>query len=55
MEDRARDVLLDAATKVALLVFDARRRGGHAGMQLGPVNHAVPHHDPRPVALVPHH
>ncbi|MFE0130693.1 universal stress protein, partial [Streptomyces sp. NPDC059037] len=37
-----------------LLVVGARRRKGHVGMQLGPVNHAVLHHAACPVAVVPH-
>lgn len=53
-EGSARDVLLDASSDAALLVVGARRRNGHAGMQLGPVNHAVLHHAACPVALVPH-
>ncbi|MFD9075512.1 universal stress protein, partial [Streptomyces lasiicapitis] len=32
----------------------ARRRAGHTGLQLGPVNHAVLHHAACPVTVVPH-
>ncbi|MFD7611645.1 universal stress protein [Streptomyces sp. NPDC059828] len=54
-EGSARDALLGASSDAALLVVGARRRNGHAGMQLGSVNHAVLHHSACPVALVPHH
>ncbi|WP_240134637.1 universal stress protein [Streptomyces sp. MUM 178J] len=54
VEGHARDALLRAAADAALLVVGARRRGGHVGMQLGPVNHAVLHHADCAVALVPH-
>lgn len=46
-------ILLEAAQGADLLVVGARRRHGWAGLQLGPVNHAVLHHAPCPVALVP--
>ncbi|WP_425584885.1 universal stress protein [Streptomyces vastus] len=36
-----------------LLVVGARRRHGHVGLQLGLVNHAVLHHAPCPIAVVP--
>ncbi|WP_244177529.1 universal stress protein, partial [Streptomyces atriruber] len=54
VEGHARTVLLDAARGADLLVVGARRRKGHVGMQLGPVNHAVLHHADCPVAVVPH-
>ncbi|WP_306334075.1 universal stress protein [Streptomyces sp. KL118A] len=54
IEGHARTVLLDAARGADLLVVGARRRKGHVGMQLGPVNHAVLHHAVCPVAVVPH-
>ncbi|SDK18961.1 universal stress protein [Streptomyces indicus] len=54
VEGRARTALLDAAKTADLLVVGARRRKGHVGMQLGPVNHAVLHHATCPVAIVPH-
>ncbi|QEU97067.1 universal stress protein [Streptomyces kanamyceticus] len=53
-EGHARAVLLDASRTADLLVVGARRRKGHVGMQLGPVNHAVLHHAACPVAVVPH-
>ncbi|GGV65837.1 universal stress protein [Streptomyces longisporoflavus] len=54
VEGHARTVLLDASRTADLLVVGARRRKGHVGMQLGPVNHAVLHHAACPVAVVPH-
>ncbi|MCI3928874.1 universal stress protein [Streptomyces sp. AN091965] len=54
VEGLARAALLDASTTADLLVVGARRRKGHVGMQLGPVNHAVLHHSACPVAVVPH-
>ncbi|WP_405930170.1 universal stress protein [Streptomyces sp. NBC_00827] len=54
VEGHGHTVLLDAASTADLLVVGARRRKGHVGMQLGPVNHAVLHHAPCPVAVVPH-
>ncbi|MEV8015848.1 universal stress protein [Streptomyces sp. NPDC086554] len=54
VEGHARTALLDAARTADLLVVGARRRKGHVGMQLGPVNHAVLHHAACPVAVVPH-
>ncbi|MEU9124992.1 universal stress protein [Streptomyces sp. NPDC048506] len=36
-----------------LLIVGARRRRGHVGLQLGLVNHAVLHHAPCPIAVVP--
>ncbi|MDX3077789.1 universal stress protein [Streptomyces sp. NPDC088354] len=52
-EGRARPSLLDAAGGAGLLVVGARRRRSPVGLQLGPVNHAVLHHAPCPVAVVP--
>ncbi|MFE3181769.1 universal stress protein [Streptomyces violascens] len=54
VEGHARRVLLDAASTADLLVVGVRRRKSHAGMQLGPVDYAVLHHAPCPVAVVPH-
>ncbi|WP_030684388.1 universal stress protein [Streptomyces sp. NRRL B-1347] len=54
VEGLARAALLEASTTADLLVVGARRRRGHIGMQLGPVNHAVLHHSACPVAVVPH-
>ncbi|QKV91401.1 universal stress protein [Streptomyces sp. NA02950] len=53
VEATARKALLDASARADLLVVGARRRQGHFGMQLGPVNHAVLHHAHCPVAVVP--
>jgi nucleotide-binding universal stress UspA family protein len=53
IEGPARRALLNAASTADLLVVGARRRRGHIGMQLGPVNHAVLHHAACPVAVVP--
>lgn len=52
-EGPARASLLAAAEGSELLVVGARRRHGSVGMQLGPVNHALLHHAPCPVAVVP--
>ncbi|MFJ2766774.1 universal stress protein [Streptomyces sp. NPDC087300] len=54
VEGHPRAVLLGASRTADLLVVGARRRKGHVGMQLGPVNHAVLHHAECPVAVVPH-
>ncbi|MFI8873048.1 universal stress protein [Streptomyces sp. NPDC055243] len=54
VEGHARTALLAASRTADLLVVGARRRKGHIGMQLGPVNHAVLHHSSCPVAVVPH-
>ncbi|MGX1910125.1 universal stress protein [Streptomyces phaeochromogenes] len=53
VEGSARQALLDAASSADLLVVGARRRHGHVGLQLGLVNHAVLHHAPCPIAVVP--
>jgi nucleotide-binding universal stress UspA family protein len=53
VEGRARRALLDAASSADLLVVGARRRHGHVGLQLGLVNHAVLHHAPCPIVVVP--
>ncbi|MFI9151646.1 universal stress protein [Streptomyces sp. NPDC053367] len=49
----ARQALLEAASDADLLVVGARRRQGHLGLQLGLINHAVLHHAPCPIAVVP--
>ncbi|MFI0980942.1 universal stress protein [Streptomyces sp. NPDC021093] len=54
VEGPARSALLDASRTAGLLVVGARRRKGHLGMQLGPVDHGVLHHAACPVAVVPH-
>ncbi|WNM32106.1 universal stress protein [Streptomyces sp. Li-HN-5-11] len=53
IEGPARRALLQAAAGADLLVVGAGRRHGHPGLQLGLINHAVLHHAPCPVALVP--
>ncbi|MEW2522043.1 universal stress protein [Actinacidiphila alni] len=52
-EGSAREALLGAAADADVLVVGARRRNGLFGMHLGPVNHAVLHHAPCPVIIVP--
>ncbi|QMU74656.1 universal stress protein [Streptacidiphilus sp. PB12-B1b] len=47
-------VLLEAAQEADLVVVGAHRRRGHLGLQLGPVNHAMLHYAPCPVAVVAH-
>lgn len=49
----ARRALLDASAAADLLVVGARRPGGRFGVRLGLVDHAVLHHSPCPVAVVP--
>ncbi|EST36467.1 universal stress protein [Streptomyces roseochromogenus] len=53
IEGPARQALLEAASVADLLIVGARRRLGHPGLQLGLINHAVLHHAPCPVAVVP--
>ncbi|MFI9809196.1 universal stress protein [Streptomyces sp. NPDC052301] len=53
IEKPARAALLEAASTADLLVVGARRRLGHPGLQLGLINHALLHHAPCPVAVVP--
>ncbi|WP_405008975.1 universal stress protein [Kitasatospora sp. NBC_01539] len=50
---RAAAVLLDAAAEADLVVLGAHPRHRHGGLQLGSVAHAVLHHAPCPVAVVP--
>ncbi|WP_407917649.1 universal stress protein [Kitasatospora sp. NE20-6] len=50
---RAATVLLDAAAEADLVVLGAHPRHRHGGLQLGSVDHAVLHHAPCPVAVVP--
>ncbi|MFF3954740.1 universal stress protein [Streptomyces sp. NPDC001890] len=49
----AHQVLIEAAETAELLVVGARRTSVWLGLQLGPVNHAVLHYSPCPVAVVP--
>ncbi|ALO92374.1 Stress-inducible protein [Streptomyces hygroscopicus subsp. limoneus] len=53
VEGPARQALLEAASNADLLVVGARRRLGHPGLQLGLINHALLHHAPCPIAVVP--
>ncbi|MFJ9010034.1 universal stress protein [Streptomyces canus] len=53
VEGSARQALLNSASGADLLVVGARRRHGHVGLQLGLVNHAVLHHAPCPIVVVP--
>ncbi|MEU2110896.1 universal stress protein [Streptomyces sp. NPDC019507] len=53
VEGPARQALLEAASDADLLVVGARRRRGHLGLQLGLINHALLHHAPCPIAVVP--
>ncbi len=53
VEGSARQALLEAASRADLLVVGARRRRGYVGLQLGLVNHALLHHAPCPIAVVP--
>ncbi|MER7706351.1 universal stress protein [Kitasatospora sp. NPDC097605] len=47
--------LVDAAAGTGLLVIGARRHRNPVGAHLGPVAHAVIHHAPCPLAVVPLH
>ncbi|MFS4105193.1 universal stress protein [Streptomyces sp. PD-S100-1] len=49
----ARRALLEAAAQADLLVVGAHRRTSLPGLQLGLINHALLHHAPCPVAVVP--
>ncbi|MFD7494495.1 universal stress protein [Streptomyces sp. NPDC059832] len=49
----AHQVLIEASEGAELLVVGARRSSGWHGLQLGPVDHAVLHYAPCPVAVVP--
>lgn len=53
IEGPARRELLDAASGADLLIVGAPRRHGHPGLQLGLISHAMLHHAPCPVAVVP--
>lgn len=51
---RPSQVLLTTAAHGRLLVVGRRQHPGHLTWRLGPVAHAVLHHVPAPVAVVPH-
>ncbi|GAB2909279.1 universal stress protein [Streptomyces heilongjiangensis] len=53
VDGSARRALLKASAEADLLVVGARRRNGHIGLQLGLVNHALLHHAPCPIVVVP--
>ncbi|ASN22838.1 universal stress protein [Streptomyces pluripotens] len=53
VEEPARRALLEAASEADLLVVGARPRLVHSGLQLGLINHALLHHAPCPIAVVP--
>ena len=53
LQGGAATALLAAGADADLIVVGARRRHGHLGLGLGAVNHAVLHHAPCPVAVVP--
>ncbi|MEU6884885.1 universal stress protein [Streptomyces viridosporus] len=53
VEVPARQALLEAASGADLLVVGAGKRHGHFGLQLGLINHAVLHHAPCPIVVVP--
>ncbi|MFD8592681.1 universal stress protein [Streptomyces sp. NPDC059637] len=53
VEGSAHKALLDASEGAEMVVVGTRRRLGHFGLQLGRTNHAVLHHAPCPVAVVP--
>ncbi|MCZ4124851.1 MULTISPECIES: universal stress protein [Streptomyces] len=55
VQGRSASSLLRAAAGADLLVLGARRRHEHPGLQLGSMNHAMLHHAPCPVAIVPAH
>jgi nucleotide-binding universal stress UspA family protein len=48
------DVVLRAAVRAGLAVVGRRVHRPALGMRIGPVTHAVLHHVPAPVAVVPH-
>ncbi|MEV6163878.1 universal stress protein [Streptomyces sp. NPDC052052] len=49
----AHQKLLEASAGADLLVVGSRRDSGRLGLHLGPVNHAMLHYAPCPVAVVP--
>ncbi|WP_101257854.1 universal stress protein [Streptomyces barkulensis] len=51
---RAAHHLLEAAENASLLVVGRRNRRARLGFHTGPVTHALMHHSPAPVAVVPH-
>ncbi len=53
VEGRARRALPEAAAEADLLIVGAGQRRGRPGLQLGVINHALLHHAPCPVMVVP--
>ncbi|MGW5216165.1 universal stress protein [Streptomyces sp. NPDC004051] len=53
VEGSARQALLETAAEADLLVVGAGERHARTGLQLGLINHALLHHAPCPVAVVP--
>lgn len=53
VEGPARQALLETAAEADLLVVGAGERHARTGLQLGLINHALLHHAPCPVAVVP--
>jgi nucleotide-binding universal stress UspA family protein len=53
-EGRAAQVLVKAAGGAGLLVVGRRRRRAAVGSHTGPVAHALIHHVPCPIAVIPH-
>jgi nucleotide-binding universal stress UspA family protein len=51
---RAAHHLLEAAENASLVVVGRRNRRTRLGFHTGPVTHALMHHSPAPVAVVPH-
>lgn len=46
--------LVDASRDAALVVVGRRSRHAPGGSRIGPVTHALLHHAPAPVAVIPH-
>ncbi|MDX3758496.1 universal stress protein [Streptomyces mirabilis] len=53
VEDPAHKVLLGSSAEADLIVVGALRRHGHFGLQLGRAAHALLHHSPCPIAVIP--
>ncbi len=53
VEGPAQRALLEAAAEADLLIVGAGQRRGRPGLQLGVINHALLHHAPCPVMVVP--
>ncbi|MEU6818134.1 universal stress protein [Streptomyces sp. NPDC046860] len=54
VEGGAASVLVDASRDACLVVVGRRARSGRLGTRIGHAAHAVLHHSPAPVAVVPH-